>query len=155
MLFSTISQYSSEQLTLASLRTPFMQNRKYFCSCAIDLKRSDPLGIALVQISFEHVQSAFYFCSSYDAVFPSDQMQGNSFLISCLWVQITCNQGHLPSKQVQSLQQNWLIYFSWSPRSKSCDHVMVNMAHFLWPQVTWPWPWAQGKIHEKLRFFLD
>ena len=23
-----------------------------------------------------------------------------------------------------------------------------------WPQVTWPWPWAPGKIHgEKLRFF--
>ncbi len=28
-----------EGITLGSLKTPFMQNRKYFCSCAIGLRR--------------------------------------------------------------------------------------------------------------------
>ena len=32
------SGQSVEDVTLGSLKTPFMQNRKYFCLCAIGLK---------------------------------------------------------------------------------------------------------------------
>ena len=37
---------------------------------------------------------------------------------------------------------------------KSVYQWIWGYADFPWPQVTWPWPWAPGKIYgEKLRFF--